>query len=74
VIVSYNKLWKLLIDKGMNKTQLGLATGISTSTISKLGKNEQVSMDSLLKICKVLNCNIGDIVDAFDDVLKEGGV
>ena len=74
MIVSYNKLWKLLIDKGMNKTQLGLATGISTSTISKLGKNEQVSMDSLLKICKVLNCNIGDIVDAFDDVLKEGGV
>ena len=61
--ISYNKLWKLLIDKGMNKTQLGIAAGVSTSTISQLGKNKQISMDSMLKICKVLNCNIGDIVD-----------
>lgn len=65
--ISYNKLWKLLIDKGMNKTQLGLATGISTSTISKLGKNEQISMDSMLKICKLLKCNIGDIVDVIEE-------
>jgi len=73
MIISYNKLWKLLIDKDMNKTQLGLATGISTSTISKLGKNEQVSMDSMLKICKVLNCNIGDIVDVVDDTQNAEG-
>ena len=67
--ISYNKLWKLLIDKGMNKTQLGVASGVSTSTISKLGKNEQISMDSMLKICKILECNIGDIVDVVEDNL-----
>jgi DNA (cytosine-5)-methyltransferase 1 len=66
--ISYNKLWKLLIDKGLNKTQLSKETGISSSTISKLGKNEQISMDSMLKICKVLDCDIGDIVE-----IKEGG-
>jgi DNA (cytosine-5)-methyltransferase 1 len=70
VSVSYNKLWKLLIDKGLNKTQLSKETGISSSTISKLGKNEQISMDSMLKICKVLDCNIGDIVDV---VASDGG-
>lgn len=64
--ISYNKLWKLLIDKGMNKTQLCQASGVSTSTISKLGKNEQISMDSMLKICKVLDCDIGDIVERID--------
>ena len=74
--ISYNKLWKLLIDKGMNKSQLGSATGISSSTISKMGKNEQISMDSMLKICKVLDCDIGDIVEVKDseelsDILEE---
>jgi DNA-binding Xre family transcriptional regulator len=71
VIISYNKLWKLLIDKGLNKTQLSKETGISSSTISKLGKSEQISMDSMLKICKVLNCDIGDIVEIVDDDAKE---
>ena len=61
--ISYNKLWKLLIDKGMNKTQLCKASGVSSSTISKLGKNEQINMDSMLKICRVLECDIGDIVE-----------
>ena len=61
--ISYNKLWKLLIDKGMNKTQLKDAAGLSSSTISKMGKNEQISMDSMLKICRVLNCDIGDIME-----------
>lgn len=61
--ISYNKLWKLLIDRGMNKTDLKNATGISSSTISKMGKNKPVSMDSMLKVCKVLNCDIGDIVE-----------
>ena len=65
--ISYNKLWKLLIDKGMNKTELGLAAGISTSTISKLGKNEPVNMESMLKICDALGCDIGDIVEKIDD-------
>ena len=62
--VSYNKLWKLLIDKQMTKTDLRLAADISTTTLAKLGKNETVSMDVMLRICKVLQCNIGDIMDA----------
>ena len=61
--VSYNKLWKLLIDKKMKRIDLMEATGIGTSTLSKLGKDQYVSMEVLVKICKVLNCNIGDIVD-----------
>ena len=65
--VSYNKLWKLLIDKGMTKTDLRLAADISTTTLAKLGKSETVSMDVMLRICKVLDCNIGDIMDAEKD-------
>ncbi|MDT8900237.1 helix-turn-helix domain-containing protein [Anaeroselena agilis] len=61
--VSYNKLWKLLIDKKMKRIGLMEATGIGTSTLSKLGKDQYVSMEVLVKICQVLNCNIGDIVD-----------
>ena len=61
--VSYNKLWKLLIDKKMKRIDLMEAAGIGTSTLSKLGKDQYVSMEVLVKICKVLNCNIGDIVD-----------
>ena len=62
--VSYNKLWKLLIDKHMTKTELRLKTDMSTSTLAKLSKNEVVSMDVMLRICKVLDCNVGDIMDA----------
>lgn len=62
--VSYNKLWKLLIDKGMTKTELRLQTDMSTATLAKMGKNEVVSMDVMLRICKVLDCNVGDIMDA----------
>ncbi|WP_443689507.1 helix-turn-helix domain-containing protein [Phascolarctobacterium faecium] len=61
--VSYNKLWKLMIDKNMNKTQLKNEAHLSTNVIAKLGKNEKVSVDTLSKICEVLQCNIGDIVD-----------
>lgn len=61
--VSYNKLWKLLIDKKMKRIGLMEAAGIGTSTLSKLGKDQYVSMEVLVKICQVLNCNIGDIVD-----------
>jgi DNA-binding Xre family transcriptional regulator len=61
--VSYDKLWKLLIDKRMNKTDLRLKTDMSTSTLAKLSKNEVVSMDVMLRICKVLDCNVGDICD-----------
>ena len=62
--VSYKKLWKLLIDKDMKKEELRIAANLSTNTMAKLGKNENVSMDVMLRICKVLECNIGDVVDA----------
>ena len=61
--VSYNKLWKLLIDHKMNKSDLGKAAKMSPNTIAKLGKNETVSLDILVRICGVLNCDIGDIVE-----------
>lgn len=61
--VNYNKLWKLLIDKGMNKTQLKNAANISTNAISELSKNKDVSMDTLEKICGVLKCNVGDVME-----------
>lgn len=61
--VSYNKLWKILIDKRMNRTDLKDAAGIGTTTLSKLGKDQFVSMEVLVKICDTLDCNIGDIVD-----------
>ena len=61
--VSYKKLWKLLIDKEMNKTELRLATGASSATIARLTRNEVVSMDILMRICDTLNCNVGDIMD-----------
>lgn len=60
---SYNKLWKLLIDKNMMKKDLMEKTSITSSTIAKMGKNKAVSMEVLGKICIALECNIGDIVD-----------
>ena len=69
---SYNKLWKLLIDKGMTKTQMRLQADISTTTLAKLGKNETVSMDVLLKICKLLDCNVGDIMDVINEEASNG--
>jgi DNA-binding Xre family transcriptional regulator len=65
--ISYNGLWKKLIDKNMNKTQLRLATGISTSTLAKLAKQEPVTLEILEKICNVLDCNIGDVVEFIKD-------
>lgn len=61
--ISYNKLWKLLVDKGMKKKDLKEVTGISATIIAKLGRNENVTTDTLLKICTALNCNISDIMD-----------
>lgn len=61
--VSYSKLWKLLVDKKMNKSQLRNAAGISTNAVAKLGKNEKVSLETLEKICYALNCNIEDVVE-----------
>ena len=70
--LSYNKLWKLLIDKGMTKTEMRLKADISTTTLAKLGKNETVSMEVLLRICKVLDCNVGDIMDVINEEAGNG--
>lgn len=61
--ISYNKLWKLLIDKDITKTELKNAARMSPNTLAKLGKNETVSMDVLIRICEVLDCDIGDIAE-----------
>ena len=65
--VSYNKLWKLLIDKEMNKTDLRVAAKISSGTLAKLGKNESVTTDVLVRICHALHCDIGDIMEVLCD-------
>lgn len=70
--LSYNKLWKLLIDKGMTKTEMRLKADISTTTLAKLGKNETVSMEVLLRICKVFDCNVGDIMDVINEEADDG--
>jgi len=67
--VSYNKLWKLLIDKKMKKKELGEAAGISNSLIAKLGKNENVTVDVLVRICSALDCGLDDIVELTKDVV-----
>lgn len=61
--VNYDKLWKLMIDRKINKTQLSEKAGITTNAMAKLGKNETVQLEILLKICKVLNCRLDDIVE-----------
>ena len=61
--VNYNKLWKLLIDNNMNKTDLRVKADIGTATLAKLGKNQPVSMDVMLRICAVFCCNIADVMD-----------
>lgn len=62
-MVSYNKLWKKLIDLNMKKRELKKATGIGSTTLTKLNNDEPVSMDVMIKICVALNCNIGDVMD-----------
>ncbi len=63
MIYSYNKLWKILIDKGMNKKKLMDLTSITGTTMAKMSKGKPVSLEVLGRICKALNVNIGDIVD-----------
>ena len=69
--ISYKKLWKLLIDKGMLKKDLRIAAGLSTNVIAKMGKNQDVSTESLRKICKALNCDVGDICVINEPVQEE---
>jgi DNA (cytosine-5)-methyltransferase 1 len=63
--VSYDKLWTLLIDKKMNRTALKEAAGISFNVLAKMGKGEAVSMESMLKVCKALDCDISDVMEVF---------
>ena len=60
--ISYNKLWKLLIDRGMKKKDLQQASGVSAASIAKLGRNGNVTTEVLLKVCKALDCDISDIM------------
>ena len=69
--VSYNKLWKLLIDKEMMKKDLRAMTGVSTTTMSRLSKDENVSTEILSKICSALNCDVGDIMEFVPDKKEE---
>jgi putative transcriptional regulator len=65
--ISYNKLWKLLIDKGMNKQKLREVSGISSASVAKLGKGENITTEVLLRICTALKCDICDIMEIIED-------
>ncbi|MCF0224888.1 MAG: helix-turn-helix transcriptional regulator [Fibrobacter sp.] len=60
---NYKKLWKVLIDKGLKKTDLIELAGVSSNVIAKMGRGEVISMDSLKKVCVALNCDVGDVVE-----------
>ena len=65
--LSYDKLWKLMIENKMNRRELAMAAEISANTVTKLGKNEVVSLEVLMRICKVFHCDIGDIMEVIED-------
>lgn len=70
--VSYNRLWKLLIDKNLKKSDLVEEVGLSSSTVAKMGKGETVSMDVIIRICTYFKCNVGDIMELIpEDDQKE---
>lgn len=70
--ISYNKLWKLLIDKNMNKQDLREASGISSASVAKLGKGDNITTEVLLRICTALKCDIGDIMEVMEDAPNGG--
>lgn len=63
IVISYKKLWKLLIDRDLKKRDLQMMAGISSASIAKLGKGENVNTDILVKICNALNCDVSDIME-----------
>ena len=69
--VCYNKLWKLLIDKGYNKKNLREIANLSPNTVAQMGRNELVSMEVLLRICEVLHCDIGDVMEFIEEGTKD---
>lgn len=68
--ITYNKLWKMLIDKNMNKQDLRETAGISSASIAKLGKGDNITTDILLKICEAMDCKLEDIMETID--IEEG--
>ena len=70
--ISYNGLWKLLIDKNLKKTDLIDGIGISSSTLAKMGRGDEVSLNVLSKICEKYECNYGDLIDYVPEVKKDG--
>ena len=73
VAVSYKRLWKILIDKDMKKKDLQKQSGVSWGVVSKLSKNETVNMESLIKICKLLNCTVDEVMEILPDEESVGG-
>lgn len=69
--VSYNKLWKLMIGRGIKNGQLRDGTGVSKSTMTKMGRNKNVALTVLLSICECLQCDFGDIIEAIPEVEKD---
>ena len=67
--VCYNRLFKLLIDKGLKKTEFAKKVGISANTLAKLSRNEMVSMEMLVRICRKLECTLDDIVEILPETL-----
>lgn len=65
--ISYNKLWKLLIDKNLNKQKLREMSGVSSASIAKLGKGENITTEVLFRICTALECDISDIMEIVED-------
>lgn len=65
--ISYNKLWKILIDKNMKKSDLKEKAGISSASLAKLGKGENITTDVLLRICEAIDCHLEDIMETVDD-------
>lgn len=70
--VSYNKLFKMLIDKEMKKTTFAKEVGISANTLAKLSRNETVSMDVIIRICRALSCSVDDIMDILPETRVRG--
>lgn len=73
VILSYSKLWKLMIEKNINKTQLHEMAQISTNAVAKMSRNEPVSLDTIGKICYVLKCDIGDMMEIIIEMEETNG-
>ena len=65
--ISYNKLWKMLIDKNMKKSDLKERAGISSASIAKLGKGDNITTHVLLRICEAMDCHLDDIMETVDD-------